>query len=240
MLGAGGSAEQLSSIKRAVTLVHRLQRERGATCAWVAGGEEGGAGRFYPCQCGTGSLVADVRRRTDRSVVDDETRAALAELRELSEKADSTNPASCAKAFSLALTGYSTLIKRISSRAFSSDDRKHSALAQVAKLKESFAQQRGFLVGVGRLPQAALAVLPAHALVFFMQLQEEQRSALEWLRAESARLAPFLRGRLDAALRVDDDEMSNVMPAVSEMSPPQTTPMEEISPRASPLVPTSI
>ena len=78
--------EERAAARRALSLIHHLQRERGATAAYVSGNADSQLSGLWPCQCGTGSLVADLRRRTDRLA----TREIELELRQLRAQADHT------------------------------------------------------------------------------------------------------------------------------------------------------
>lgn len=189
--------------KQGMSLVQRLQRERGATAAWVAGSNTVNLQVFLPCQCGTGSLVADLRRRTDK-VAPGDLEPELRTLRKLADRVGS-NPSECARAFCSTLTGYSKLIKDVSGRAF---DKMTPMVLTVAKIKEYFAQQRGFIAGVGCLPDAALAALPPRMLVFFLQVQEEL--SLATLQAVHMARANGGKVDLEARLAVEDAAMDEL------------------------------
>jgi hypothetical protein len=88
------------SMADVVTLIHRMQRERGATAAWVARQGNSSPSCVLPCQCGTGSLVADLRRRTDRQVaeVNADIVAELSRVRKSADcVAESGDPGASAK-----------------------------------------------------------------------------------------------------------------------------------------------
>ena len=192
--------------RQLISLVHRLQRERGATAAWVAGG---GGGGVRPCACGTGSLVSDLRRRTDRLLTDE----VASELRLLRDAADhalrdhglgqsgSEEASVRARTCFSTLSGYSALVKSVSTRAYAG--MRHS-LHLTATLKEMYAQQRGFLVGAGALLANALGALPS----CFDRPSNFGRSSsgrtLSWRRRRSGRTP--LRAQLEAAIAVDDEK----------------------------------
>ena len=100
-------------------LIHRIQRERGATCAWIA---SGGA-QCTPCSCGTGSLVADLRRRTD-TVLGTETLPELDKLRAVADslfrddRAPATSPSRRSKVFYATHRGYTQLIGGLLNKLF--------------------------------------------------------------------------------------------------------------------------
>lgn len=198
------------NVRSRITLVHRLQRERGATCAWVAGGGNvEGRGVRLPLQCGSGSLVADLRRRTDRSTVTDEKmRVEISDLRKWADQGV-MEPGERAKAFYSTLNGYSSLIEKLSAEALTGAP---YTLKEVAKLKELYAQQRGFLVGCGSLEASALAALPPRALVYFLQLQEELLMTLGVVRLTVSRKGTTrtARERLERAVAIDDRRMADL------------------------------
>ena len=165
----------------AVSLIHRLQRERGATSAvrhglkpcqsclgpgcpahllpacadhtvcllatktcpqWVASGDtlvspqQDRLKPSRPCACGTGSLVADLRRRTDRLAHEGIEK----ELKLLRDQADrfSGEPQECARMLFATLTGYSNLIKTLIDSALETG----SYLKAIAMHKELYGRQR--------------------------------------------------------------------------------------------------
>ena len=174
--------------------MHRLQRERGATAARVAGG--GSNKDLRPCACGTGSLVADLRRRTDR-VATSEIASELGTLREAADRAP-TCPRECAAICFSMLAGYSKLIGSLLDPARLPG---YGLLIALATLKEYYGQQRAFLVGVGNLPAGALTALPARAMVFILNTNEKLHSTHVQLQEDAARMrtcaAASLRTRLD-------------------------------------------
>lgn len=184
---------------RLVSLVHRLQRERGATAAFVAGSVFLGK-TLRPCGCGTGSLVADLRRRTDRVVTDD-ILSELSGLRSAADVSFAGGGESARLCFSM-LSGYSELIKSISTRAFVNLP---SVILLVATLKELYAQQRGFLVGVGGLPAASVVALPPRAFAFILRVHEDLDTAQR--RLTTCQLPPPVRTQLLAAIKMDDERM---------------------------------
>jgi hypothetical protein len=132
---------------------------------------------------GTGSLVLDLRRRTDR-VASEEVIKEVNVLRAAADQsmADTTAAGMAdmrsAKVFFSSLTGYSNLIARLLAQAYAHKELQGTAVGALAKrvseLKEIFGKQRAFLAGVGCLVDAELAALPARALLFSLQTQEQQ------------------------------------------------------------------
>ena len=170
-----------------LSLVHRLQRERGATAAWVSSSAPTLQPVLRPCSCGTGSLVADLRRRTDASLrrrADAASTADIASrLSKLREEADGagTDVTTLARLCFVTLSGFSSLIKSI----LSSLKDVPGLLAATVNLKELFGQQRAFIVGIGSLPADSLAGLPPRAIVLLLALHDEQDVAQRAL-AETA------------------------------------------------------
>ena len=159
--------------------------------------------------------MSDLRRRTDRLLTDE----VASELRLLRDAADhalrdhglgqsgSEEASVRARTCFSTLSGYSALVKSVSTRAYAG--MRHS-LHLTATLKEMYAQQRGFLVGVGALPANALGALPPRALIGTLQLWEElQRTHFE-LAEEAKRAHPPLRAQLEAAIAVDDEKMKEL------------------------------
>ena len=192
-------------VQSRIALVHRLQRERGATCAWVAGsGTLTNRGMRLPLQCGSGSLVADLRRRTDR-YAHERIGAGLARVRAIADQYG-IDPGQSASTFYSTFNGYSEMIEEVSKEAFKGAG---FMLKEVAKLKELYAQQRGFLLGSGSLEARSLAALPPRAVVYFVQLQEQLLMTLGVVRLAASRkgTAPEARERLEQAIMVDDERM---------------------------------
>ena len=110
-----------NAITATLSTIHRLQRERGATAGFVASGGEYNPVARHPCNCGTGSLVADVRRRTDRIA----SEAVMSEVGPLRSSVDSAvNDVSCgceagkaAKVFFSIFQGYSSIISGLTAQA---------------------------------------------------------------------------------------------------------------------------
>ena len=233
----------------AVSLIHRLQRERGATSAvrhglkpcqsclgpgcpahllpacadhtvcllatktcpqWVASGDtlvspqQDRLKPSRPCACGTGSLVADLRRRTDRLAHEGIEK----ELKLLRDQADrfSGEPQECARMLFATLTGYSNLIKTLIDSALETG----SYLKAIAMHKELYGRQRAFLIGVGGLPSSALAALPPRALVFILNVHEEMLISKARLEKDARLMTPTARERQQAALAIDDWGMAEL------------------------------
>eukprot|EP00967_Tisochrysis_lutea_P121479 scaffold200269_cov32-Tisochrysis_lutea.AAC.1 len=72
-------------------LINRLQRERGATCAWLS--SRCSSSSVVPGSCGAGSLVADIRQRTNHCILmaqfelDTESRQSLTKVRDQCDRA---------------------------------------------------------------------------------------------------------------------------------------------------------
>ena len=105
-------------------LIQRLQRERGASCAAVASGGALGV----PCSCGTSSLMADARARTD-GLAAEATEcggeaalgAALRSMRDFADRSMSGAASARARAFCALMQRYSLLIGKLLARMHECD-----------------------------------------------------------------------------------------------------------------------
>ena len=150
---------QIHRIQR--ILIHRIQRERGATCAYIA---SGGKSESLPCSCGTGSLVAHLRGRVDASegwgghdsrllpsYFLEEGAEQLRRVRQGVDRAvhaQEDNVVSCtpchrARVFCIVYSGYCDLIGGLIDRVFAHG--KGRLRGRLARLKELYGQQRAFL-----------------------------------------------------------------------------------------------
>ena len=197
-----------------LSLVHRLQRERGATAAWLAGG---GAALLQrgPCAIGTGSLVADFRRRTNRLVPAASkafgSDSIASELQTLREAADGPISAGAQKIDSAHLTfatlsNYSRLVARLLAKALGGAP----TLLRVARLKELYAQQRGFLVGLGGISSSVLSSIPPRAIVTILDIIEQQQEICPMITEGTQHLDARLRLRVAASITLDDTSMADL------------------------------
>ena len=184
---------------------------------WVAGGDhllqlagasEDRRASKRPCTCGTGSLVSDLRRRTDRLIHEVAYAGIKDDLAGLRETADrfSGDENECARILFAILGGYSNLITKLMGASLNRD----SPLGAVAHLKEAYGKQRAFVVGVGSLPKASLAALPPRAVVLILNVHEEIALWRNRAEAHALRLAPARKARLERALSVDDARMAQM------------------------------
>ena len=155
--------------KALLQIIHRLQRERGATCAYVA---SGGKSESLPGSCSTGSLVAHLRGRVDASWLehDSKLKEEAEQLRNVRQGVDRAVPAherdvvSCtpcqrARVFCSVHTGYCNLIGGLIDRVFA-HGRKGGLRGRLARLKELYGQQRAFLYQRWAATQAQLDSSP--------------------------------------------------------------------------------
>ena len=176
-----------------VDVIHRVQCERGASCAMVA---SGGA-------TAESSMVASLRSRTDQAISAGARFEALASTREEVEARlrtqrlsdDQATGLRDASAFYIGLTAYTEcvalLLARVGDASRAPSPQLGGTLEQPSvvhalvgfcQLKESVAWQRGFLTGALALPQHALSELPPRAfaaLVLCLGRQREQKERLE-------------------------------------------------------------
>jgi len=221
------SDEPLGRFNELVKLIHRVQRERGATTAWLA---SRGLGSVMPGSCGAGSLVVDLRRRTDSVALIAATRLGAdtgGMLRKLRDQADSScgasprataqapalTPPELARTFYSVHNGYSRLIASLLTRALGDVER--SVLPDIAMLKEQYGQQRAFISGVAFLPDESLAAMPARAIGMLLKTVERQNELRGSLRHKVARMAPEVRRAVDEAL-VLPDEISRIVSAMED------------------------
>ena len=188
-----------------VDVIHRVQCERGASCAMVASGGATAAS----------SMVASLRSRTDLAISAGARFEALASTREEVEARlrtqrlsdDQATGLRDASAFYIGLTAYTEcvalLLARVgdASRApspqlggTSEQPSVVHALVGFCQLKESVAWQRGFLTGALALPQHALSELPPRAFAALVLCLGRQREQKERLKATTPpRLLELLR-----------------------------------------------
>ena len=183
----GANLSNSPSLRKA-KLVHRLQRERGATCAWVAGS---GAAPFD-------TLIVEQRARLDEIRIAKHLQDELLGIRtdagefvkralagQISEGSDATT-------FWSIFARYNKLIKVVlqsaaSAVALSDPDapamvERHSSNSDSAerlfdsfmRLKEATGVERAFLCGVLSLPPAALPHLPSRAFAEFVMGMQHQ------------------------------------------------------------------
>ena len=213
MLTGSGSTLTLEDTRRAISLVHRLQRERGASAAFIASAEAriSASKHLVPCSCGTASLVEDARRRTDRKATGTaapEIMAKLQMLRDAASRASTTDVSASDRGRTCfqTISGYSALIVPLLAMSVP----KANGLLLVAQLKELYAQQRGLIVGIGGLPASSMVALPPKAILFMLNVQVELLRARAALRDAAGSMEARWRARLEAVDDLTDERMREV------------------------------
>jgi hypothetical protein len=175
------------------TLLHRVQRERGATAAWLACG---GSEQYF------GDMVVALRAQTDasisarpalidvlqrlRSIVDHECSSSARSGQQITEPMTEEAAARLAQTFYSTFRAYVSVVdglidsERVRYRA------ELGSMADVAiaftLVKENVALQRGFVTGMLALPHVAVRFVPPRAfadLVICLQQQRVHRATVD-------------------------------------------------------------
>lgn len=159
-------------------LVHRLQCERGATCAWIS--SRCSASSVMPGSCGARSLVADLRLRTNHCIAmgDFELDAATSQLlSSVREQCDASTvalrfrenrqtagltPSELAKTICSVFSTYTRLVAGLLDRVLASE--KNLVLRSIELLKEQYGLMRGFMATISFLSDAALASISVRTI----------------------------------------------------------------------------
>ena len=163
------------SATRIVDLVHSLQLERGATCASMASCSFA----LDASSLGTASFVAQQRQRTN-ALLEKRIPGPLSKARHSADLSRKEGTPSCqrAKLFLNVLHEYNEIVNSLVERvSFICEE--NTVLYAMIRLKEYYAQQRGFIAGVTFLGDDAVAALPWSAFASFVALLGKQRALLE-------------------------------------------------------------
>ena len=164
-------------------LLHCIQRERGATCAWVA---SGGAHFRETMMEWRGKANEELERGQLR--VESLPRD-LAQLRALADSR--TQGTGNAANFYAVFSAFNRICNSLVPRAV-----QHRALEEFARLKEATGVERAFLCGVLSLPAEEVAALPPRAFADFVLCVHAQRAHAASLREKAAKEMenPYLKG----------------------------------------------
>ena len=156
----------MSILETCADVVHRVQRERGVSCGWVA---SGGA-QFC-------ALVKQCRARTETSELDGELAEQLDAVRSAADHSvEQMATNSRAHDFFTVFSSYNALIMRLLAKldTFGGSGARGAYIA-FANLKEATGIERAFLCGALALPHTALPMLPSRAFAQLVIGLEQQK-----------------------------------------------------------------
>jgi len=212
----GGSSSACSRTHSATlferqALLHFLQCERGASCAWLASGGE---------LAEIGALVTKFRAQTDSVDIPSKVAIRVYALRNKVDSALALGGAVTAHdlhatEFYAALREYSALCDVVVHEAEElvlveiGASPASLALTTFSRFKETVAMIRGFLTGSVALPSARLDELPARAFADLVVALHSQRAYAQELRAAAA-ASPELRKLIAPCFRMDSPELAEL------------------------------
>ena len=178
-------------------VVHKVQRERGVTCGWVASG-----GTQF---CG---LLQQCRARTDGSALEVSVMEQLNAIRCAADSSVDQAPPSVASNFFTIFSDYNSLIARLlrALEQFSGSGARGAYVA-FAHLKEATGIERAFLCGALALPTAALTTLPSRAFAQLVLGLEQQKVHEQKVRQLAP---PKLLDLIRVGFEFDSDELREV------------------------------
>lgn len=154
-------------------LLHCIQRERGATCAWVASG--GKLKHFHEILCEWRANANSELRKSNLAVPAD-----LARLRSSADQMAHGSEGCSARHFYSVFSGFNHICS-----SFVQRQHKFTSLLEFARLKEATGVERAFLCGVLSLPKDEVPALPPRAFADFVLCCHAQRAHAVALRASA-------------------------------------------------------
>lgn len=208
-LDDSGNADVWEAWNSAARLVHRVQRERGATCVWVAC-RGPPAQASLPHVVSATLLVLDVRKQTNASVAAGMCRlspsnaARLDAARTLADSADAagdgapSRASDLAKRLSLVFTLYTELIQDLL-RAVCTE--KIDPQSRLECLREQYGKQRALLTSLCHMSEECVSWCPLRVARVLPETVQRQHEIVTSVREAVRHLPPSVRGAVDAALQ---------------------------------------